>query len=703
MKNLQSKIICYLLFATCYLLIGCDYLQSNSNNISTVNIILGGNARTLLPDLPNGEFNKYTLSAANGTTITEEKEIDVNGGTIILNYGNWTITVTAWVTVDGIDIKAAYGVKELKLDKIYHTIVIPIDIPEPNGEGTFEYQINKPSNASVTVKIEPWPRGETVIFEEEDVSTDLQQMQLPSGVYFLTVTGTLGIRSYAQYEIVHIYDQLTTCAHAEYDFPPWKPNVPEVTPLIENKWEDGSITNAGDEQWFSFVATGETHYIHFNNKHSLEAIVVEIIDDSGIKVLLSTSAYSNWGNAYLNNSNLYAYGSVTEGVTYYIKVTGYTDTGDYQIFLNKIDLLQWPQLEVIPIEEENKWINGRMEGYHDEHWFSFIPSESTQYYIHFEGVMPTVYVQVRKESGELVNISGETAIGNDKRLSDYTTIYDSLTSGLVYLFKIRNAGVRPGDYQIAISTSDNKDDIPRDTPDIIELEEGEWENGSITSGSDEQWFSFVATASTQYIHATVDASLEILIEVIDSSGTTVRPLISYSISGSQISSDGSQVVLRGSSYAYNYNDGDITVGEIYHVKVTRFPGSEDGDYQIAFSKINVPWSPIVEEELSEGEWEDGNLLSSNSIQWFSFVATADTQFIHTRKPPNETGFVDVFIHIRDETGAIELEQENLWRDPYSITLTSGQTYYIRVTPRYPFTGTYQIAVSASSEAPGTSN
>ena len=99
------------------------------------------------------------------------------------------------------------------------------------------------------------------------------------------------------------------------------------TPLTFNTWANGNIAGFASDEFFSFTATASEHYIHFN-PGSLDDIDVEVYNSSGAKI-------GSTSNLWLGGS-LYHSWDVTNGQTYYIRVTPWynNDTGNYQIAFN---------------------------------------------------------------------------------------------------------------------------------------------------------------------------------------------------------------------------------------------------------------------------------------------------------------------------------------------------------------------------------
>ena len=98
------------------------------------------------------------------------------------------------------------------------------------------------------------------------------------------------------------------------------------TPLTFNTWANGNITSSVGEQYFSFTATENQHYIHFR-PDTLDRVNGVIYDSNGFFVT---------DYIYFSNYNLRCSVNLTSGQTYYIKVwpSNSGNSGTYQIAFN---------------------------------------------------------------------------------------------------------------------------------------------------------------------------------------------------------------------------------------------------------------------------------------------------------------------------------------------------------------------------------
>jgi hypothetical protein len=97
-------------------------------------------------------------------------------------------------------------------------------------------------------------------------------------------------------------------------------------------------------------------------------------------------------------------------------------------------------------------------------------------------------------------------------------------------------------------------------------------------------------------------------------------------------------------------------------------------------------------------WANGAITSTTAEQWFQFTATDSTQYVHVRFGTLN----NLYVRLYDSNGGTLGSQTNLHSNTNhtSFTVTSGQTYYIKVTPYSSSgTGTYRIAFNTSSTPP----
>jgi len=313
---------------------------------------------------------------------------------------------------------------------------------------------------------------------------------------------------------------------------------------------DGNITTAGGEQWFSFVATAATQSINFSTG-TLTDVYVQLYSSDGTTVGAQTNLYG---------STLSTFRTVNVGDTYLIKVWPYSSTssGTFKI---KFDVPPPPPAST-PLTVDT-WANGNITTVGGAQWFSFTATASQQY-IHFDstGTLTNVSVQ-------LYQPDGVTTVGSQFNLSSSALVsYRSVTVGTPYLIKVwPYSSSNSGTFKISFNGASTPPSLPlpsSSTPLTVNI----WTSGNITTAGGEQWFSFTATVSQQYIHFSTTGSLtDVYVQLYKSDGT-------------KITREGSQTNLYGSTL---YASRAVNVGDTYYIKVWPYSSSGSGTFKIGFT------------------------------------------------------------------------------------------------------------------------
>jgi hypothetical protein len=436
-----------------------------------------------------------------------------------------------------------------------------------------------------------------------------------------------------------------------------------AVPLTLNQWTDSSLPLSSDRQWFTFIATASTQWIHAAFG-TLTGLYAQVYDSSGAAVGSDTSL--NTSTPSVSTSSL------TSGQTYYIRVrpSSSTGSGDYRIGFNTA--IAPPGTITLNADQ---WADGNLPTGNDRQWFVFTATASTQY-IHIEfGTLTQLYAQVYDSSS--ATSGSETSLN-----SSTTNISRSLTSGQTYYIRVRPySSSYSGGYRIAFAATP----YPPGTT-LIPLTADQWEDGSLPTSNDRQWFTFTATASTQRIHSAFGTLTSVYVQVYNSSGAAV----------------GSETSLNSSSPSVSTSS--LTAGQPYYIRVR--PDSGSGGYRIGFntssttSPPNAIQLPSTTIPLQSNQW-NGTTTALSDEQWYRFTATASTQYIHFAASSLRTGlYVQVYTSNGAMLGGRILFSSSTGRD--SRSLTAGQTYYIRAWPysnESSFSGTYQLAINTSTTAP----
>jgi len=422
-----------------------------------------------------------------------------------------------------------------------------------------------------------------------------------------------------------------------------------ATVLNPDTWTDGDFSGLKYENWYKFTAIKETQYIHFESD-TLNGIYLQLYDADG---------KPKGEDIKLTSSIRYTSVPVTTGNEYYIRVTRSGNGSYYKIGLNVLFIP--PGINIAKMSA-NIWEEGNIAGSDGFQWFKFTATAGTQY-IHFEpGYLKNVYVEMYDSTGVMVgertNLSGSAL---------YTS--RTLITGNEYYFKVTPYS-GSGLYRIAFNNSSTQPSIIP-VSNITTISADTWANGEISSGK-EQWFKFSATSDAQYIHFLPEYWTDIAVYLFDSNGAAV----------------GSAIYFSGSM---RYSLQSLTSGRDYYIRVGRINNySGSSSYKIGFNKFIIPPETNVT-TISANTWINGN-IAPREEQWFKFSAETARQFIHFR--PDTLTVLD--IQLFDTSGAMAGTQTRLsYITPFiPRTLTTGNEYYIRVSPGISSSGAYKLLLSS---------
>jgi hypothetical protein len=272
------------------------------------------------------------------------------------------------------------------------------------------------------------------------------------------------------------------------------------TPLTVDTWAPGDFSGV-NTNWYSFTATAEKQYIHvgnFSRTGYFESfgVNVQLYDSAG-------AAVGDWTNLYREYRSLSQ--TLTSGQVYYIRVMPENSSGTYRIAFNaNFSPPGTPELTL------DTWENFELASFYDLNCFTFTATATT-HFIHTDDFSDTV-----DPIG--VSIGLYDSAGTPVHTSEMYGIsaFRSLTIGQVYHLRISYAySLRPR--RIAFSES-----IAPPAPATKALIANIWDSGSfdclVHFALPENWYSFTATAATQYIYVnfgTLDSSYGVNVRVFD--------------------------------------------------------------------------------------------------------------------------------------------------------------------------------------------
>jgi hypothetical protein len=134
----------------------------------------------------------------------------------------------------------------------------------------------------------------------------------------------------------------------------------------------------------------------------------------------------------------------------------------------------------------------------------------------------------------------------------------------------------------------------------------------------------------------------------------------------------------------------------FTVKAANAAGSATKQLSITITSSGTSMADAI--PLTENQWANGNLPTSDARQWFVFTATASTQYIHT----DFGSLAGLYVNVYASNGTTTVGSETTNLSTTSRSLTVGERYYIRVRPYSDNSGDYRIAFTVTPYPPDTS-
>jgi len=503
MKHLKTFIS---LCAAILLLAACTMLEepgkpaiNNGTEVARVKVDIGGNARTILPDF-DWNFSKYVLSAApagdNTQTAPEPATIDGtdNWGYIYVPYGDWIITVTAYVKVGAAEYAAAKGSAPLSVWGDYQSVNIPVNLPQSGGTGTFSYTVTYPSPGTASVKLAPLSGitpGFNLVFNESVSSpgTTVNKSNIASGMFFLTVSATSNGKTVTRSEVVHIYPQLTSRANYAFTKLDFGADSLQIGGTINVKVNGQQPDYAYLNLSFGQNGSSRDSYINFTGNDGSGTWNFNMSNlPVGVNTMyFSVVAYSGGDNVILNHTP-----NRKELSSFPLPLDDKTDINLGPVTFT-VDTTSQP---LAP----NSWRDGIITERYGVKWYSINVTAGMSYYLWWNGrwsgdgskTMP-INVYAWYSNGNEVSLSDNYNAWNDP------AAFTAESAGMVY---IRVSGwEETGTYAIAYSTDSRwfNNSFP-DLNSIVTtpLSEDAWVHGEITTSRGVKWYSMNVSAGQTY-------------------------------------------------------------------------------------------------------------------------------------------------------------------------------------------------------------
>jgi hypothetical protein len=230
--------VAFLLFTLLFGLTGCrDFFQEPETQADTavdpgtgrITIDLADDesgSRTLLPQAPVFSFYVLSFHYTDGGVTEAAKTVYTFPCAVDLIPGEWTVTVSAYITVTGIsgmsdgDFLAATG-SVTKTVSAGASVQIAVDLHSgvsAGGRGVLSYRIGLPSEGLHGASLRVLAPDKTEIALKDLTESASGTITLDAGYYLLQVTALTG-RVRSKTELIHIYGgQTTEASGAPYNF-----------------------------------------------------------------------------------------------------------------------------------------------------------------------------------------------------------------------------------------------------------------------------------------------------------------------------------------------------------------------------------------------------------------------------------------------------------------------------------------------------
>lgn len=216
-----------------------------------------------------------------------------------------------------------------------------------------------------------------------------------------------------------------------------------------------------------------------------------------------------------------------------------------------------------------------------------------------------------------------------------------------------------------------------------------WRNEKLLSqdegGKEEQWFSFIATASTQYVYVKFSTLGVLRVSLYDQNFNMI----------------GIDVQMRGESGAVSSFSRQLNKDDLYYLKIQidySYGYSSTGSYWMGFTDFPMrPEKEIV--ALNVDTWVNSKIdpySGGDSYDWYSFIATNSTQNVQVKFSTLEVLRVSLYDKDLNMIGtSVQMYGASGNVVDFSRQVNIDELYYIKTErdSRYGYsdTGSYWIA------------
>jgi hypothetical protein len=488
-------------------------------------------------------------------------------------------------------------------------------------------------------------------------------------------------------------------------------------PLTENQWKEGIITEADGyiEYTISFPSTG-SYRIWWNDSgdgdgNYLADIKVSAWKSNGEPVFTDVDSAWDSGKQYISTAK-----GETIRIRVELKDNDIANIGMFAIVFSSSSSKPPFFPSSFTSLTVNQWKDGTVANANDADWYSLSVTSGTTYYFWWNerdyGTIPygngtksgDIYVSAWYSNGNPVALpSTGTYFTNRDGAWGTPITFTATSSSPVYVRVIPflSSSSNTGTYGIVYSTSNTRPSLSFNVPTPTSLEESVWKDGNLFTSSSVDWYSISVTNGTTY---------NLWWNERNPNGDNSKVA---DVKVTVFSNDGTVLLTEtNTSWESTIASFNATTTGIVYVRVKPQATGSIGTYGIVYSitstKPTAPFS-VDATPLEELEWEDGNLPTAYSMDWYSISVTqGSTYYIFCNECEfNSTSYGDgtktgkVYVYVANEEGTfIVTERDRTWQNPASFTATYTGKVYVMVVPFYSiYTGTYGIAYNTTWAIP----
>jgi len=645
-----------------------NFALSNGENISQVIVNIGGNARTLLPA---SGFSKYIISAipdkANTASAPANVEvINEKTGRIGLLYGDWLLTVSAMVTVNGTDYVAAASTVPVAVNNNFNSVDVNLYAPSSGGKGIFKYSVVSPLSVTAnTITLSALGETSSVVFTKTMALDFSGSEEISSGIYFLTVKAA-GSKTLIRNEIVHIYNKMTT--EADYVF---------------------SSIDFGA----SSLKIGGTINLLINGKQpSLESeISIKIKYGDNINDYIPLKYTGTNGNAQWE----YEFTNLHGANKIYFSIEFLNDIIEIPPIAvpleNKLNILLGNyniELKTIMLTPE-KWFNGNLSNKISYAVYSIDVTAGQTYYLWWndrnagDGTK-TCDIGILSAYEDLTTL----VLADRDNAWDIPAAFVAEKTSTVYLIAAAFGDYDAGSFAIAYSTNINWHNNNFNSSSAISLSENVWLSGEITEQGEEFLYSMDVKNGQKYYIFWSDLNngfdtLDIIVNALGENLTGIKL------------TDKWDVIENDRAWYSPVSFTASLTGKVF-LKVKARNIYNNGTYNIVYNQSgNRPvLAPSNVTPISKDLWIDDS-IAPNIIKWYSISVEPNQDYYFWWDDIyscTQSGTVDIYVTIYNENGEELFQADNILNyAPWSVHSNDLSIFYIKV---YSATsGTYSFAYS----------